>query len=1333
MFSDNTQKQILLLSGIIVALGGVLSAVAGIVGNFTDFFGKIDALHKLPGWAFWITSCALFLLCLWLLIKWRTRHSVLLKPDALRLERDNAEHLVGRADDINNLLQKCVANQIVFLEGESGSGKSALVRAGLLPRFKDVKSVLPLMLGELWVDSWERGPFQALKNAMIDSGAFAPDAAAKSAEDQPNSAARPLSTLVDVEGELARLSDENSRTALIIFDQFDDYQARNHVRFLPNKTWLDPATLQRDNPFWNMVGHLLEGNKVHLLFVARSDTAAGLTSVQFLGPVQAMRLNRVPSANIAELLTRLTEVKAGAPVIADPEAGWNALKARIVQDISQQDVVLPQQLKVMLGGVQSLKRLNISQYERADGAAGIEALYVERQISGTARVVGMDTGQVRSMLVNLIDPLSPTKTRSCSKEDLAAAVAKAGGPVVTRDRLDKALEELERGEMVRSAGNPESTLTAYRLDHDYLTRGVLAAERRANRWYYLLEDGANALESASSLAARWKALLPISTQFRLAWERLRGMVRYGRQQNYALASLARFAPVLLMLALIGFGWWQVDRWREGQAAGEIARQIWLKFEFRRGVRERELEGAWTLAGATDVRMRQEFVGQLLNTPEYAEHLIIQPDLVVQALLGVNPDTRDSMMAILDASLNSEPYTTTTAAAAAIALRSGKIESIKPGPIVEAIKNTKDDDERTVLMQALGAVARQLKPENAYALARPIVEAVRSTTNVTLMDVLALLAPQLKPEDAYALARPVVEALKGSTNVNLRPAFTALVPQLKSEDLHALALSIVEAIKGTTSLNQLRALGDVLAAGAPKLKPEDAYSLARLSAEAISETKNADQLRALTQALTAVARQLKPEDAYALARPIVEAIKGTTNVSSMEAIAAVAPRLKPEDAYALARPIVESIKGTTNFSQLKALTQPLAAVVRQMTPEDARAIAGPIVGAIKDMTDADQRVALAQDFSSVAPRLKPEDAYLIAGPIVEAVKGTKDLSELNPFVASALASVAPQLRPEDRRPLAQLMVEAINQDRQAAGPPLFASDTLVAIAPQLNPEDAYALASQITETITTTTQGTARTTQATAASGIILFGFGFDRRAFSQTKALAALMPRLKPEDAYALARPIVEAIKGTKDNFRLRVLTQAFPVLMPRLKPEDAYALARPIIEAIKDAKDSDQFGALAQSLAALVPQLKPEDARTIAGPIVETMTSAKDPDQLGALAPTFVAIAPQVKLEDARAFTGVMMEAAGQVVVPSKTVEAIAALARQLPWPERLKLFVSALKYPTIYDKSRDVLITAIKEHPAAKTIASSGDIWAVIEWLKTQPGIDLTAPPQRTKTATR
>jgi hypothetical protein len=132
-------------------------------------------------------------------------------------------------------------------------------------------------------------------------------------------------------------------------------------------------------------------------------------------------------------------------------------------------------------------------------------------------------------------------------------------------------------------------------------------------------------------------------------------------------------------------------------------------------------------------------------------------------------------------------------------------------------------------------------------------------------------------------------------------------------------------------------------------------------------------------------------------------------------------------------------------------------------------------------------------------------------------------------------------------------------------------------------------------------------------------------------------------------------------------------------------------------------------------------------------LKETKTPGEFSALAPVIAAVALQLKPEDVRSFTELMSEAMEQLTDKEETelVKALVALAKQLAWPDRLKLFVSALKFPTVYGSSRDVLIDAIKEYPEAKTIKSSGDVWEVIGWLKTQKDIDLKTPPQRAKAA--
>ena len=572
------------------------------------------------------------------------------------------------------------------------------------------------------------------------------------------------------------------------------------------------------------------------------------------------------------------------------------------------------------------------------------------------------------------------------------------------------------------------------------------------------------------------------TQCRLAWEWLKGTFRYGQQGNYALVSLARFVPLVLLLAVLGFGSWEIARWREEQAASKAAQDIWFQFVFRDGIGARDLDGAWMLASAEDVRVREEFLRQLLNSDVHAEHLLMEPDFVVQALTIANPSIRETAAPIVEAALKGGRYDDIKKIAAiAVSTGLGRLENVKADAIIEAINRTTDSNQRRVLAQAIAAIAPQLKPEEAGALTGPLIEGIK-TTRFDLSDAL------------------------------------------------------------------------------------------------------------------------------------------------VQAFAAIVPQLKPEEARALAGPLIEAIKETRNPSTLQALAKAFAAIVQQLKPEEVRALAGPLIEAIKETGDSGALRALAQAFAAIAPQLKPEEARVLAGPLIQVIKGTGDPGPF-PALAQAFAAIAPQLKPEEAHALSGALVEAVK-----------------------------------------------------------------GMRDYDQSRALAAIAPQLKPEDARAFTGLLIEQIKQTRESHQLAALAQAFAAIAPQLKPEDARAFIGPLIEAIKET------GGLLQPLAV-------ENA--------------------------IIAIAPQLKPDEARAFTGPFIEAMEQQTPYFYTIDAFAAVAEQLPWPERLKLLASALKFPTVYGHARDELIKQIKKHPAATAIKPPGDFWAVAEWLKAQPGLDFGRPPERMKTA--
>ncbi len=159
---------------------------------------------------------------LWLLRDGLSKRSRLLQPEALSLRAENRQHLKGRVDDIDLLCALCEQHKLVFLEGESGVGKSALVQAGLIPRVIERGSFLPIYLSG-WSGDWEKGPASSVSDSLWRSFSDA-DCKALDLLGPPN--------LTQVKDLLRELKQKVGKTALVIFDQFDDYQTLNRSRFL---------------------------------------------------------------------------------------------------------------------------------------------------------------------------------------------------------------------------------------------------------------------------------------------------------------------------------------------------------------------------------------------------------------------------------------------------------------------------------------------------------------------------------------------------------------------------------------------------------------------------------------------------------------------------------------------------------------------------------------------------------------------------------------------------------------------------------------------------------------------------------------------------------------------------------------------------------------------------------------------------------------------------------------------------------------------------------------------------------------------------------------------
>jgi hypothetical protein len=152
--------------------------------------------------------------------------------------------------------------------------------------------------------------------------------------------------------------------------------------------------------------------------------------------------------------------------------------------------------------------------------------------------------------------------------------------------LQKVLECLEGRGIVRRRPTGAEGEDIWLLHHDFLCRGVVAAERFADRWRVLLQEHTSQFREVAGAYRRWRALLSPWQQVRLLLARIAGKFQYAGERRYSLLSAFGFMPYLLLLitVLTAFQWYRnhedelnaerhfaaIEGWVSQDAAGDQA-------------------------------------------------------------------------------------------------------------------------------------------------------------------------------------------------------------------------------------------------------------------------------------------------------------------------------------------------------------------------------------------------------------------------------------------------------------------------------------------------------------------------------------------------------------------------------------------------------------------------------------------------------------------------------------------------------------------------------------------------------------------------------------------
>jgi hypothetical protein len=966
-------------------LGGFLTAIV-------DVYNQLSKVGSVATpWPPYLFSIVLIGLALFFYVRSRDASvSRLIDPEALKLDPQSPDQLIGRRDDLRRLLN-AASNSMVFLVGESGCGKSALLRAGVCQDEDFKKRFLPIYIDMSGLD-WEAGPLRALREEL--SRSLPAEDAARNAI----SASSKAETYWSVFSEYNRRS---GRRPLLLLDQFDDYQAdpRHRSRFLPDETriWRRPPDIARSNGFWRVLRECLKNDAASIIVACRDDAAKGLESIRFFADVPQFDLPRLERGLVRLVIDRLT----GRPnVIANPDGGWTAMRDRLADALESRGDLLPQQLKVVLGDLRTLPRLTLAAYARAGRVSGLEVAFVSGALSKAARIAALrDDSAILLMVIALVDRTRqpPDKGPPLTTEQLVEKAALAV------DTAGRALAQLERDEVVRKQGDAAPGSIAWQLDHAYLASPILSIERERNRWRLLLEERAKAHMESSGLRV-WETLLPLPTQVQLLWARLTTPFRYGPYCSYALVSLVRVLPAFAIVGLVvGLTWTAL----EFDTAQRIERNL-LYYGAGETLNESIVDGLQELSHSSPIT-RRRLASHLFETEPGALCFSRHPQEILRAFVRLDHERLNQLV---------RAYVTWTNLAHLnedIRLAAGALLAAAPFPV---LTHETQETAEEALFDSLSSYSKidfQAIPSGIHSLL------------------------SIHPEEDTSVYRWFVSLREAMLKIGdsdqfgaLGQAYADVAARLKEGDPRAAEelASLREAILKTSDSNQFDTLGQAYADVAARLKegdPRAAQELASLR-EAMLKTGDPYQLGALGQAYAAVAARLtegNPRAAEVLAS-LREAIFKTDDsgqLGALRAYAAVAARLKEGDprAVEVLASLREAIFKTDDSGQLGALGLAYAAVAARLKEGDPHAaeVLASLREAILKTESPNQSGELGRAYVAVAARLKEGDprAAEVLASLREAMPGAPTF-ELD-ALGQAYADVAARLKEGDPRAAEEL--------------------------------------------------------------------------------------------------------------------------------------------------------------------------------------------------------------------------------------------------------------------------------------------------------------------------
>jgi hypothetical protein len=519
-----------------------------------------------------LVFCVGILLCLHRLTVLRDAPSSLSDPSILGGIRKS---FVGREEDSDNLVAQILGSYQVWMNGDSGVGKSSLLQRSVVPRLEEAS---PVVYINSWRGDWEEAPAQAVLTALniVASG-------------------NNLATL--------RRALAGRPNLVLILDQFDEYQIEHRAQFIAQSGQLiTRGELLAKNPFFAILAEGVRSHRLRCVFVSRNDVEWGKRVVLFDDATEFVLSKLSKEAVEGEIKRIIPDAE-----IADPEKGWAELREQLCSDL-ETNGVLPIQMRFAVLGLAELRHeLTRAAYFRKGGVQGLVSLYVEREV----RRILSDEPVVPVMFqaLNLMVTPDGRTTQPIGDSTILKLFAEN-----KRLRAKQALERLAQNDITRrELGNDGNEF--WRLDHDYLCGPVREITRRRLPERVALANSYRRYATAPGIWQKTRRLAGPVTLCRFVWAKVFKGLTFDQAYTWVLFSAGfTFGFAALSLFAVGFGWQSY----QSEHTGKVLFQHFipkesssLEWEIRTGLRE---------LAAKNLQTRAAFLQTVLDSGENSKKI-----------------------------------------------------------------------------------------------------------------------------------------------------------------------------------------------------------------------------------------------------------------------------------------------------------------------------------------------------------------------------------------------------------------------------------------------------------------------------------------------------------------------------------------------------------------------------------------------------------------------------------------------------------------------------------------------------------------------------------------